>query len=118
LILTKAGPGNTTGTSSISWVTGCVAGHPNQPSLEARNITSSAYSWGLAGHTALVVTTFPFYDWDNATVVGAAQAGNQLIISHFEDLHNIADHSASLTKQWTHGARASGLGSRESKEAD
>jgi hypothetical protein len=84
---------------SMSWVTGAIAGHPNESSLKSRNITSTAYSWGIVGNSTGQKSGFPFYNWGNyAYVVGAAQAGNQLVLHLFKDINNIEDSSVSLTK--------------------
>lgn len=84
---------------SITWVTGPISGHPNQSSLIARNITSTAYSWGILGSIDAATTSFPFYQWgDEGDVVGAAQAGNQLVLHLFDDLNNTEDQSMSLQK--------------------
>ncbi len=84
---------------SMSWVTGPITGHPNQSSLTVRNITSTAYSWGIIGDAKYLSSNFPFYGWGNgAYVVGAAQAGTQLILNAFSNLDNIVDDSVSLQK--------------------
>lgn len=82
---------------SIGWVTGPIAGHPNQASLTARSITSTAYSWGIAGAETYISSSFPFYFWgDYGNVVGAAQAGNQISFHLFSNSDNIEDDSVSL----------------------
>jgi len=83
---------------SMSWVTGSVAGHPNQSSLTPRKITSSSFSWGIVGARD-GSSAFPFWGWDNSEVVGAAQAGNQIVFYLFEGADDIADKSMTLTKQ-------------------
>ncbi len=82
---------------SMSWVTGPIAGHPNQSSLTARSITTTAYSWGTVGVEQFKTSSFPFSYWGNyARVVGAAQAGNQLVFHLFSNIDNIEDDSVSL----------------------
>lgn len=83
---------------SMSWITGPVIGHPNQPSLDYNKITTNAYSWGLMGSASGGVSGFPFLNWNNANVVGAVQAGNQLVLHYFtSNANNVEDASASLT---------------------
>ena len=82
---------------SMSWTTGPIAGHPNQSSLTARSITTEAYSWGIVGSEAFLSGYFPFIYWGNhGYVVGAAQAGGQLVLHLFSDLNNVEDGSVSL----------------------
>ncbi len=82
---------------SMNWVTGPVVGHPNESSLKARNITSTAFSWGIVGAED-ATNNFPFYLWGGGGhVVGAAQAGNQIVF-HFYDNGNIEDDNVSLTR--------------------
>ncbi len=82
---------------SMSWVTGPIAGHPNQSSLTARSITTTAYSWGTVGVEQIKSSYFPFYNWgNNAQVVGAVQAGDQLVFHLFYNYDNIEDDSVSL----------------------
>jgi len=83
---------------SLSWVTGPIAGHPNQSSLAARSITTTAYSWGIVGSESLITGSFPFIQWgNNGYVAGAAQAGNQLVLHLFRNLDNLEDGNVSLT---------------------
>jgi hypothetical protein len=82
---------------SMSWVTGPITGHPNQSSLTARSITTTAYSWGIVGAVSPISGLFPFNGWLNANVVGAAQAGDQLVLHYFKAGDNIEDASVSLT---------------------
>jgi hypothetical protein len=86
---------------SMGWVTGPITGHPNESSLKARRITTTAYSWGIVGseNEPPGYTSFPFYTWgtNRGHVVGAAQAGNQVVFHLFSDLDNIEDGSVSLT---------------------
>ncbi len=83
---------------SMNWTTGPIAGHPNQSSLTARNITSTAFSWGIVGDGHAAISYFPFYGWNYGEVVGAAQVGNQLVLHLFENLDNIEDSNVSLTQ--------------------
>ena len=88
---------------SMGWVTGPIVGHPNQPSLALLKITTTAYSWGIVGSGSVKEFDFPFYNWHNGGhVVGAAQAGNQVVFHLFKaggysGGDNIEDGSVSLT---------------------
>ena len=84
---------------NAAWTTGPIAGHPNQASLTARNITSTAFSWGAVGsNTQYVYTAYPFYFWGNGgAVVGASQTGNSLALHLFNDLNATEDSNVSLT---------------------
>ena len=47
---------------SVGWTTGPIVGHPNQASLNARAITSTAFSWGTMGSSNDTASTNnPFY---------------------------------------------------------
>ncbi len=85
----------------MGWVTGPITGHPNQSSLKASQITTTAYSWGIVGSEQSIGyerLLFPSLQWGNhGYVVGAAQAGNQVVFHLFTNLDNIEDKSASLT---------------------
>ena len=84
---------------NAAWTTGPIAGHPNQASLTARNITSTAFSWGAVGsNTQNLYQAQPFYSWGiGGAVVGASQTGNSLALHLFNDLNAIEDSNASLT---------------------
>jgi hypothetical protein len=83
---------------SMGWVTGSITGHPNESSLKARSITTTAYSWGIAGSESFLTYDFPFQSWgDRGNVVGAAQSGNQVMFHLFSNFDNIEDGSVSLT---------------------
>ena len=81
---------------NAAWTTGPIAGHPNQASLTARTITSTAFSWGVIGSdTQSTGQTFEF--WGQGSVVGASQTGNSLALHLFQDLNATEDSNASLT---------------------
>jgi hypothetical protein len=81
-----------------SWASGAVAGHPFQPQLASRTITSTIYSWGVVGAFHPITTAHVFYPITVVNgVVGAQQIGNQLVIHAFWNGDHIEDGSATLT---------------------
>jgi hypothetical protein len=82
---------------SLNWITGTVTKHPNQASLNQRKITSTAFSWGTMGENQSN-GNFPFYNWDASQVIGANQAGNQLILHYYWYDDSIEDASVSLLR--------------------
>ena len=85
---------------SVAWTTGPIVGHPNQASLNARAITSTAFSWGTMGasNDADLGRSSPFYvfTWTNGSVVGASQTGNTLSLHLFSDLNAVEDSTTTL----------------------
>ena len=81
---------------SMTWATGPIKGHPNESSIVARKITSTAYSWGIGGAQTVSNSNFPFFNWGN-DVIGASQVGNQLAFYLYRAGDNIVDESVSLT---------------------
>ena len=84
---------------NAAWTTGPIAGHPNQASLTARAITSTAFSWGIVGsnNDFNIGGTFTRYVWEPGIVVGASQTGNSLVLHAFQDLNATEDSNVSLT---------------------
>ena len=82
--------------ASLAWTTGPVVGHPNQASLNARTITSTAFSWGTMGAHNDFFSNTPFYVWSNGNVVGASQTGNTLSLHLFSDLNAVEDSTTTL----------------------
>ena len=83
---------------NAAWTTGPIAGHPNQASLTARTITSTAFSWGIVGSNNMSSSPFYAFFWGNGgAVVGASQTGNSLVLHLFNDLNATEDSNASLT---------------------
>jgi len=81
---------------TMTWATGPIKGHPNESSIVARKITSTAYSWGIGGAQTVSNSNFPFWQWNN-NVIGASQVGNQLAFYLYRAGDNIVDESVSLT---------------------
>ena len=67
---------------SASWVTGPIAGHPNEAALRAAGITYQGYSWGIVGD---VGDDWPEIGWDPGDLIGVVQSGQQLVIHNFGD---------------------------------
>ena len=83
---------------NAAWTTGHIAGHPNQASLTARTITSTAFSWGVIGSNGQNSSNEVFFTWrPEGSVVGASQTGNSLALHLFSDLNAIEDSNVSLT---------------------
>ena len=84
---------------NAAWTTGPITGHPNQASLTARTITSTAFSWGVIGSNGQWSSGDPFFvsTWPQGSVVGASQTGNSLALHLFRDLNATEDSNASLT---------------------
>lgn len=78
---------------NVSWVTGPISGHPNQQMLAEAGITFQGYSWGAVGE---VGSTFSQLGWAPGDIVGAAQAGNLLVIHRYGDDSRL-DSSVSFT---------------------
>jgi len=82
---------------SVSWITGPIAGHPIESVLTFNKITSTAYSWGSMG-TNNIGSGQAFYNWRANSVIGANQAGNQLVLHlYYNTGNNAEDGSVSLT---------------------
>ncbi len=104
LSLTKS-TNNEASQFSMGWVTGAITGHPNEPDLKLRGITSTIYSWGIAGAEDSVISNFPFGDWgydgrrghSGGNIIGALQSGNQVTFYLYNRGDNVADGSVSLT---------------------
>ena len=82
---------------SVAWTTGPIVGHPNQASLNARAITSTAFSWGTMGASNDSSGPFQQFTWTNGSVVGASQTGNNLSLHLFQDLNAVEDSTTTLT---------------------
>lgn len=92
---------NSTGTGfvvSVAWTTGPIVGHPNQASLNARAITSTAFSWGTMGTSNDSFFSSPFASnlWTAGSVVGASQTGNTLSLHLFQNLDAVEDSTTTL----------------------
>jgi hypothetical protein len=83
---------------SMNWITGPIAGHPIESVLTHNKIVSTAYSWGLMGTNSFAMYE-AFSDWYGHSVIGANQAGNQLVLHlyYYNDANNLEDGSVSLT---------------------
>ena len=84
---------------SVAWTTGPIVGHPNQASLNARAITSTAFSWGTMGSSNdFNGTGRPFSNavWTAGSVVGASQTGNTLSLHLFRTLDAVEDSTTTL----------------------
>ncbi len=65
---------------NASWVSGPIAGHPNEAVLRAAGITFEGYSWGILGDVG------PDWDdrvWKAGDIIGVVQSGQQLTIHNF-----------------------------------
>ena len=81
---------------NAAWTTGPITGHPNQASLTARTITSTAFSWGVVGANSASINDV-FWVWQQGAVTGASQTGNSLALHLFNDLNATEDSNVSLT---------------------
>ncbi len=80
-------------TFNASWVSGPIAGHPNENALKAAGITFQGYSWGVLGE---VDDNWQDTGWDQGDLIGVVQSGQQLIIHNFGN-DNKEDTSAVFT---------------------
>jgi hypothetical protein len=78
---------------SLDWVTGPVAGHPDQARLQEAGITTNAYSWGIVGG---VGADFGVLGWEPGDIVGVVQTGNSLVVRNYGD-DNRVDATANFT---------------------
>lgn len=74
----------------VSWITGPIAGHPNESALRAAGITFQGYAWGVVGD---VDNDWSSEGWDPGDLVGVVQSGQNLTIHNFGD-DNREDSSA------------------------
>ena len=82
---------------SVNWITGSIAGHPIESVLTYNKIVSAAYSWGLMGTNSFGGGE-AFSYWYTNSVIGANQAGNQLVLHlYYNNGNNLEDGSVSLT---------------------
>lgn len=77
---------------NANWISGPIAGHPNQAQLNAANIASTAYNWGVMG-TAGEYTTSS--GWNAGDIIGVIQNGDQLSIVNYGN-DNIPDATLSF----------------------
>ena len=80
-------------TFNASWVSGPIAGHPNEGALKVAGITFQGYSWGVLGG---VDDNWQDRGWDQGDLIGVVQSGQQLIIHNFGN-DNKEDTSAVFT---------------------
>lgn len=64
----------------VSWITGPIAGHPNESALRAAGITFQGYAWGVVGEVSS-----HWGGWDPGDLVGVVQSGQNLTIRNFGD---------------------------------
>jgi hypothetical protein len=76
-----------------SWVTGPIAGHPNEAVLRAAGIAFQGYSWGIVGEAA---SSWTDIGWNAGDIIGVIQSGRQLVIHNFGN-DNKEDRSAVFT---------------------
>jgi hypothetical protein len=67
---------------SVSWITGPIAGHPNESALRDAGITFQGYAWGVVGE---VDNDWNNIGWEPGDLVGVVQSGQNLIIHNFGD---------------------------------
>lgn len=80
---------------NVSWVSGPIAGHPNEAALRAAGMTFEGYSWGIVGDVASC-NGWCAAGWEAGQIVGVVQSGNQLMIRNFgNDSHE--DRNAVFT---------------------
>ncbi len=65
---------------NASWVSGSIAGHPNEAVLRAAGITFEGYSWGILGN---VGADWDDWGWKAGDIIGVIQSGQQLTIHNF-----------------------------------
>lgn len=65
---------------NVSWVTGPIAGHPNESALRAAGITFQGYAWGVVGEA-----DGAWSNWNPGDLVGVIQSGQTLTIRNFGD---------------------------------
>ncbi len=78
---------------NIAWVSGPIAGHPDEALLRAAGITFEGYSWGTVG---VVGSTWFNNGWEAGEIVGVVQSGQSLTIHNFGD-DNRVDTTAVFT---------------------
>ena len=102
-VVTVTGPGVVTGGSTVwslsassapgvcaypvsaTWYVGPLSNNALAARLKAAGITSTAYSWGVAGNPGLNNSTScnPGLNWSNGSIIGVNQTGNTLTITSF-----------------------------------
>jgi hypothetical protein len=65
------------GEFNATWVSGPIAGHPNEAALRAAGISSTAFSWGVMGDET------GRSNWSSGDLIGVAQSGSNLTIVNF-----------------------------------
>jgi hypothetical protein len=78
---------------SVSWVSGPIAGHPNEAALRSAGITFQGYSWGILGEAH---GDWVDLGWAPGDLVGVVQSGQQLTVHNFGN-DNREDSSAVFT---------------------
>ncbi len=66
---------------SGTWYVGPISNNPLADRLKKAGITSSAYSWGVAGNPS--ASCDPGLNWSNGSIIGVSQTGNSITISSF-----------------------------------
>jgi len=76
--------------SSATWYAGPAENSPVAARLKKINITSTAWSYGIAGAMPASVACGSMYNWNNpsGTLIGVSQAGNTLTIASFTRMGN------------------------------
>jgi hypothetical protein len=66
---------------SGTWYVGPPTNNPLAARLKKAGITSTAYSWGVAGNPS--ASCDPGLNWSNGSIIGVSQTGNSITISSF-----------------------------------
>ena len=68
---------------SGTWYVGPIANNPLAARLKKAGITSTAYSWGVAGNPNGPGGCNPGLNWSNGSILGVSQTGNSITFSSF-----------------------------------
>ena len=70
---------------SGTWYVGPLSNNPLAARLKKVGITSTAYSWGVAGNPGLnnSPSCNPGLNWSNGSIIGVSQTGNSITFSSF-----------------------------------
>ena len=68
---------------SGTWYVGPLSNNPLAARLKKVGITSTAYSWGVAGNGNGPTGCNPGLNWGNGSIIGVSQTGNSITFSSF-----------------------------------
>jgi hypothetical protein len=84
-LVSSSSPSVCTYPVSGTWYVGPLSNNPLAARLKKVGISSTAYSWGVAGNPGLnnTVSCNPGLNWSNGSIIGVSQTGNSITFSSF-----------------------------------